>query len=82
MKRLILVVAVLFRVVDTFKLFDMVWVLMKDNEPRMVSALIYKMALRDNATGPSCAAAYVVLVIVIAVSNVLIRYLNRSQLKA
>lgn len=77
-----LVVALLFRTMDSIKLFDMVWILTKENEPLLVSASIYKQAFRQFDTGGACAMAYIVLVVVIAVSSVFIRYLNRVQLKA
>jgi multiple sugar transport system permease protein len=77
-----LIVALLFRTMDTIKLFDMVWVLTKQDEPLLISAEIYKRAFSQADTGVACAAAYVVLVLVIAVSNVFIRYLNKVQLKS
>ena len=77
----LLLVALLFRTVDTFKLFDMVWILTYEGEPLMISAQIYKDAFRARDTAVACATAYIVLVIVIAVSNIFIRYLNRVQLK-
>ncbi len=77
-----LMVALLFRTVDTIKMFDMVWILTKESEPLLVSAAIYKRAFRETDTGMACAMAYVVLVVVIAVSNVLIRYLNRMRAAA
>jgi len=76
-----LVVALLFRTVDTVKLFDMVWVLTKQGEPLLVSAAIYKRAFPQMDTGSASAVAYIVLVVVVAVSNIFIRYLNRVQLK-
>jgi len=76
-----LMVALLFRTVDTFKLFDMVWVLTKQSEPLLVSAAVYKRAFPQMDTGSACALAYIVLVLVIAVSNVFIRYLNKVQIK-
>lgn len=77
----LLIVALLFRTVDTVKLFDMVWILTKQGEPLLVSAEIYKLGFPQSDTGLACATAYIVLVLVIAVSNIYIRYLNKVQLR-
>ena len=76
-----LIVALLFRTVDAIKLFDMVWVLTQRGEPLTISSEIYKLQFEQSDTRMACATAYVVLVIVIAVSNIFIRYLNKVQLK-
>jgi multiple sugar transport system permease protein len=78
----LLLIALLFRTMDAFKLFDLVWV-MTEGGPgdvtETVSASLYRLAFRSFNTGEACALAYIVLVIIIALSNLYIRYLQRVK---
>jgi multiple sugar transport system permease protein len=78
----ILILAVLFRTMDAFRFFDLVYVL-TDGGPgyatQTVPFYIYKLAFSFWRTGKSCALAYVLLIIIIALSNLYITYLNRLR---
>ncbi|RPI94926.1 MAG: sugar ABC transporter permease, partial [Chloroflexi bacterium] len=79
----LLLIAVLFRTIAAFKAFDLVMGLTgggpgDTTEP--VSVRLYSEAfLGKFRTGESSALAYIVLVIIIAISNLYIRALNRTR---
>ena len=78
----LLLIAFLFRTMDAFKLFDIAYVLTEGgpgDSTQTVSLALYRMAFRFWDTGASCALAYIVLIIIIALSNIYIRVLNRVQ---
>ncbi|MGQ9623282.1 MAG: carbohydrate ABC transporter permease [Candidatus Caldatribacteriaceae bacterium] len=78
----ILILAVLFRTMDAFRFFDVVYVL-TDGGPgyatQIIPFYIYKLAFSFWHTGKSCALAYILLIIIIALSNIYITYLNRLR---
>ena len=45
--------------------------------PRLISIRLYKMAFQEWQTGTSCALAYIVLIVVLAITNIYVKYLNR-----
>ena len=79
----LLLIAVLFRTIEAFKAFDLVMGLTggtPGDATETISVRIYKEAfLGKFKTGESSAAAYIVLVIIIAISNLYIRSLNRMR---
>lgn len=79
----LLLIAVLFRTIEAFKAFDLVMGLTgggPGNATQMISVEIYSQAfLGQFRTGRASALAYIVLVIIIAVSNVYIRTLNKVR---
>lgn len=79
----LLLIAVLFRTIEAFKAFDLVMGLTgggPGDATQMISVEIYSQAfLGQFRTGRASALAYVVLVIIIAVSNVYIRTLNKVR---
>jgi multiple sugar transport system permease protein len=77
----LLLIALLFRTIDAFKLFDVPYVLTgagPGDATRTISYQLYLTAFQDFDTGTACALGYVMLVIVIAIANIYIRYLNRA----
>lgn len=78
----LLLIALLFRTMDAFKLFDLVYIV-TDGGPgtatETVSMNLYRQAFRNWNTGESCALAYVLLIIIIALSNIYIKYLNKAK---
>lgn len=40
---------------------------------------LYKLAFRNYNTGKACAMAYILLIIIVALSNIYVRYLNRVK---
>ncbi|MBN2303459.1 MAG: sugar ABC transporter permease [Anaerolineae bacterium] len=79
----LLTIAILFRTIEAFKAFDLVMGLTggtPGDATETVSVRLYREAfLGKFKTGESSALAYVVLIIIIAVSNLYIRSLNRMR---
>jgi multiple sugar transport system permease protein len=78
----LLTIAILFRTIEAFKAFDLVMGLTggtPGDATETVSVRIYREAFGQFETGESSALAYIVLVIIIAVSNLYIRSLNRMR---
>ena len=77
----LLLIAILFRVMDSYKMFDQAYALNISGESNQVlSIFLYQMAFRDFNTGRGSALGYIMLIVIIALANLLIRVLN--QLKA
>ncbi|MCD6156390.1 MAG: sugar ABC transporter permease [Candidatus Atribacteria bacterium] len=75
----ILLLALLFRTMDAFRFFDLVYVLTEGGpgySTQLIPYYIYKLAFSYWRTGDSCALAYILLIIIIALSNIYITYLN------
>jgi multiple sugar transport system permease protein len=78
----LLLIAVLFRTIEAFKQFDLVMGLTgggPGDVTETVSVRLYRLAFQQFDTGTSSALAYIVLVIIIAISNLYIRALNRAR---
>lgn len=79
----LLLIAVLFRTIDALRQFDLVMGLTgggPGDTTETVSIQLYQLAFQGQFnTGMSSALAYIMLVVIIAVSNLLIRALNRSK---
>lgn len=79
----LLLIAVLFRTIEAFKAFDLVMGLTggtPGDATETVAVRLYREAfLGQFNTGESSALAYIVLIIIIAVSNLYIRALNRVR---
>lgn len=78
----LLLVALLFRTMDAFKLFDAVYVLTSGgpgDTTETVSMFLYRLAFSYYDTGKACALAYIVLVMIIGMANLYIKLLNRIR---
>jgi multiple sugar transport system permease protein len=79
----LLLLAVLFRTIEALKAFDLVMGLTgggPGNATETVSVTLYRMVFLGQArTGMASALAYIMLVVIIGVSNVYIWYLNRMK---
>jgi multiple sugar transport system permease protein len=79
----LLLIAILFRTIEAFKSFDLVMGMTgggPGDATEMVAVNLYRMAFQGQwQTGPASALAYIVLVIIIAISNIYIRNLNRIR---
>ena len=75
----ILMIAIIFRTMEAFKTFDLAYVLASQPTTEVISIRLYKMAFQEWQTGMSCALAYIVLVMVLAITNIYIRYLNKVK---
>jgi multiple sugar transport system permease protein len=79
----LLMIAVLFRTIEAFKAFDLVMGMTGGGpgvQTELISVDIYRLAfLGQFKTGYASALAYIILIIIVAVSNLYIRYLNQSK---
>jgi multiple sugar transport system permease protein len=79
----LLLIAILFRTIEAFKAFDLVMGMTgggPGDQTELISVNIYRQAfLGQWRTGRASALAYIILIIIIAVSNLYIRYLNQMK---
>lgn len=75
----LLLIAVIFRTMEAFKTFDLAFVMASMDETELIAIKLYKMAFQEWQTGRSCALAYIVLLAVLAITNVYVKYLNRLK---
>ena len=75
----ILMIAIIFRTMEAFKTFDLAYVLTSQPTTEVISIRLYKMAFQEWQTGRSCALAYIVLVMVLAITNIYVKYLNKVK---
>lgn len=78
----LLLIAILFRTIEAFKTFDLVMGLTgggPGDATELVAVNLYRIAFPQWQTGKASALAYIVLVIIIGVSNIYIRYLNKIK---
>jgi len=78
----LLVIAILFRLMDTYKLFELVWVLTgggPGDSTKNVPVYLYKIAFGSFKTGEASGIGYIMLVVVIALASLLIRVLNQMR---
>ena len=45
----------------------------------LIAIKLYRLAFQEWQTGQSCALAYMVLIIVLAITNIYVKYLNRVK---
>jgi multiple sugar transport system permease protein len=75
----LLLIAVLFRTMDAYKMFDQAYALTgggPGQSTQVLSIYLYQMAFRDFNTGKGSALGYIMLIVIIALANLLIRVLN------
>ncbi|MCC0040405.1 MAG: sugar ABC transporter permease [Brucellaceae bacterium] len=75
----ILMIAIIFRTMEAFKTFDLAYILTSQPTTEVISIRLYKMAFQEWQTGLSCALAYIVLIMVIAITNIYVKYLNKVK---
>lgn len=75
----ILMIAIIFRTMEAFKTFDLAFIMSSQDTTELISIRLYKMAFREWLTGKSSAFAYIVLLMVLAITNVYVKYLNRVK---
>ena len=72
-------VALIFRTAEAFKTFDIAYILSTQPTTELVSIKLYKFAFQEWQTGKSCALAYIVLILVLAITNIYVKYLNQAK---
>jgi multiple sugar transport system permease protein len=78
----LLLIAILFRLMDTYKLFDLGWVLTGGGPGESTKVLpihLYLIAFSQFDTGRASAIGYIMLIVIIALANLLIRVLNQVK---
>jgi multiple sugar transport system permease protein len=79
----LLLIAVLFRTIEAFKSFDLVMGMTGGGpgvQTELIAVNLFRQAFQGQfRTGPASALAYIILIIIIAVSNLYIKYLNQSK---
>ena len=75
----ILLIAVIFRTMEAFKTFDIAFVMTGQPQAELVSSRLYKMAFQQWQTGPSSAMAYIILIMVLCITNLYVKYLNKAK---
>ena len=75
----LLLIALIFRTMEAFKTFDLAYVLSVQPTTELISIRLYKQAFQQWDTGRSCALAYTVLIMVLAITNIYVKYLNRVK---
>jgi multiple sugar transport system permease protein len=75
----LLLIALIFRTMEAFKTFDLPFIMSGQPTTEVVSIRLYKMAFQEWQTGMSCALAYIVLIVVLAITNIYVKYLNKVK---
>lgn len=78
----LLMVAVLFRTLDSFKMFDIAWIMTQGgvaNSSETVSIQVYREAMRNWNTGTASALGYIVLLVIIGLTNLYLLLLARVK---
>ncbi len=75
----LLLIAVIFRTMEAFKTFDLAFIMSNLDSTELIAIRLYKLAFQEWQTGKSCALAYMVLIMVLAITNIYVKYLNRVK---
>ena len=79
----LLLIAVLFRTIEAFKSFDLIMGITgggPGDQTEVIAVNLYRQAfLGQWRTGRASALAYIILIIIIAISNIYIKYLNQMR---
>jgi len=78
----LMMIAIIFRTMDAFKLFDIGWGMTGGGpgfSTQTISMLLYRDAFMSSKTGVSCAFAYLLLIMIVALSNIYIKYLLKAR---
>ncbi len=75
----LLLIALIFRTMEAFKTFDLAFIMSGLTEAELISKRLYKMAFQEWQTGKSSAFAYIVLIMVVGITNIYVKYLNKVK---
>jgi multiple sugar transport system permease protein len=64
---------------EAFKTFDLAFIMTSMDTTELNAIRLYKMAFQEWQTGRSCALAYMVLIMVLAITNIYVKYLNKVK---
>ena len=78
----LILIALIFRTMEAFKMFDIAF-LMTGGGPgtstELIAINLYRLAFAQWNTGRASAFAYIILIMIIAISNIYIKYLNKAK---
>ncbi|MEM8947942.1 MAG: sugar ABC transporter permease [Pseudomonadota bacterium] len=80
--RSLLLLAVLFRTIETFKLFDLVYIITEGgpgSSTETIAVYVYRMAFQFFRTSQSAAIAYIMLFVVIVLTNLYLYAVKRRE---
>ncbi len=75
----LLLIAIIFRTMEAFKTFDLAFIMTSLDSTELIAIRLYKLAFQEWQTGRSCALAYIVLIMVLAITNIYVKYLNQVK---
>jgi multiple sugar transport system permease protein len=75
----LLLIAIIFRTMEAFKTFDIAYIMSVQPTTELIAIRLYKLAFQEWQTGRSCALAYILLIMVLAITNIYVKYLNRVK---
>ncbi|HVY07975.1 MAG TPA: sugar ABC transporter permease [Burkholderiales bacterium] len=75
----LLLIAIIFRTMEAFKTFDLAFIMSSLDSTELIAIRLYKLAFQEWQTGKSCALAYIVLIMVLAITNIYVKYLNQAK---
>jgi multiple sugar transport system permease protein len=75
----LLLIAIIFRTMEAFKTFDLAFIMSSQETTELIAIKLYRLAFQEWQTGESCALAYMVLIMVLAITNIYVKYLNRVK---
>jgi multiple sugar transport system permease protein len=75
----LLLIAIIFRTMEAFKTFDLAFIMSGQPTTELIAIRLYKMAFQEWQTGRSSALAYMVLIAVLAITNIYVKYLNKVK---
>jgi multiple sugar transport system permease protein len=75
----LLLIAIIFRTMEAFKTFDLAFIMTSLDSTELIAIRLYKLAFQEWQTGKSCALAYIVLIMVLAITNIYVKYLNKAK---
>lgn len=78
----LLLLALLFRTIETFKLFDVVYIITAGgpgSSTETIAVYVYRMAFQFFKTSQSSALSYILLFVVIVLTNLYLYFVNRRE---
>ena len=81
----LLLLALLFRTIETFKLFDVVYIITAGgpgSSTETIAVYVYRMAFQFFKTSQSSALSYILLFVVIVLTNLYLYFVNRREQEA
>jgi multiple sugar transport system permease protein len=76
----LLLLAILFRTIETFKIFDIVYIITEGgpgSSTETIAVNVYRLAFQNFRTSQSAALAYIILFVVIVLTNLYLYAVNR-----